>query len=153
MARKSAGLLLYRLTHSEIEVFLVHPGGPFWARKDDGVWSIPKGEFSEGEDPLEAAKREFQEETGFEVAGKFQPLNPVRQSSGKIIYAWVVEADVNDAAVKSNTFSIEWPPGSGKARKFPEVDRTGWFSIDVARQKIVKGQAALLDQLEHLVEV
>jgi len=146
---KSAGLLIYRQAPGPIEVFLVHPGGPFWAKKDDGAWSIPKGEFSEDEDPLEAAKREFQEETGFVVTGEFQPLEPLRQPSGKIVYAWAVKGDVDAGALKSNTFSMEWPPRSGKVQEFPEVDRAGWFTIEFAKRKILKGQAAFLDQLEH----
>jgi len=141
---------MLRKCHGEIEVFLVHPGGPFWAKKDEGAWSIPKGEFSEEENPLEAAKREFQEETGFHIDSEFQPLNSLKQSGGKIVYAWLVEGNVDDTVVKSNAFSIEWPPGSDSVKEFPEVDRAGWFFINVARQKIVKGQAAFLDQLEHL---
>jgi len=134
-----------------MEVFLVHPGGPFWAKKDDGAWSIPKGEFSEHEDPLGAAKREFREETGFEVAGEFQPLEPVRQPSGKIVYAWAARGDIAAGAIESNTFSMEWPPGSGRMQDFPEVDRAEWFPVDVARRKILKGQLALLNQLEQTV--
>jgi predicted NUDIX family NTP pyrophosphohydrolase len=151
MIKKSAGILLYRRVQGHLEVFLVHPGGPFWYAKDNGVWSIPKGEFSDEEIPLEAAKREFHEETGFVVNGEFRPLNPLKQSSGKIVYAWAVEGNFNDLAIKSNTFSIEWPQGSGKKQEFPEADRAGWFSLDIARQKILKGQMLLLDQLEHSI--
>lgn len=151
MSKKSAGLLMYRETHGPIEVFLVHPGGPFWAKKDDGAWSIPKGEFSEDEDPLEVAKREFQEETDFVVKGDFQPLDSLRQPSGKIVYAWVINGDVDAAALKSNTFSIEWPRGSGKVQEFPEVDRASWFTIEIARRKILRGQVAFLDQLESRI--
>jgi predicted NUDIX family NTP pyrophosphohydrolase len=151
MIKKSAGILLYRRVQGQIEVFLVHPGGPFWYAKDDGVWSIPKGEFSEMEIPFEAAKREFHEETGFAVNGEFHPLNPLKQSSGKIVYAWAVEGNVNNLAIESNTFSIEWPPSSGKKQAFPEVDRAGWFSLDIARQKILKGQVPFLDQIEQLI--
>lgn len=151
MPKKSAGLLIYRESCGQSEVFLVHPGGPFWAKKDDGAWSIPKGELSEGEDPLDAAKREFKEETGYSVKGDFQPLDPLRQPSGKIIYAWVVKSDVDVETLKSNNFSLEWPPGSGKTAEFPEVDRAGWFAIEIARRKILRGQVALLDQLEQIV--
>lgn len=150
MPKKSAGLLLYRLSAETLEVFLGHPGGPFEAGKDAGVWSIPKGEI-EDEPPLEAAKREFQEETGFSLEGRFVPLDPVRQSSGKIVYAWAIEGDVDAAAVKSNTFPMEWPPRSGVMRHFPELDRAGWFSLETAREKILKGQRPLLDQLDRLV--
>jgi predicted NUDIX family NTP pyrophosphohydrolase len=147
MPKKSAGLLVYRHTSGPVEVFLVHPGGPFWAKKDDGAWSIPKGEFSDDEDPLAAAKREFQEETGFVMTGEYKCLEPIRQLSGKIVYAWAVESDVNAKAIKSNTFSLEWPPRSGLSREFPEIDRASWFTVEAARRKILKGQVALLDQL------
>lgn len=150
--KRSAGLLLYRRTQGTIEVFLGHPGGPYEARKDDGVWSIPKGEIGEEEPPLEAAKREFQEETGFILDGRYVPLDPVRQSSGKIVHAWMVEGDVDAAAMKSNTFSLEWPPGSGLMQHFPELDRAGWFSLEVARRKILKGQIPLLDQLAERIK-
>jgi len=151
MPKKSAGLLLYRKVCGSMEVFLVHPGGPFWANKDDGAWSIPKGEFDEGEEPLEAAKREFREETGLVAEGEFQPLKPVRQRSGKIVYSWAVNFDLDAAAVKSNPFSMEWPPGSGRMQEFPEIDRADWFKIELARRKILKGQLGLLDQLERAV--
>jgi predicted NUDIX family NTP pyrophosphohydrolase len=147
MAKKSAGLLMYREVADSVEVFLVHPGGPFWAKKDDGAWSIPKGELDEEEDALEAAKREFQEETGFEVNGGFEALEPVKQAGGKIIYAWAIEGDVDSSAMRSNNFSMEWPPGSKKIREFPEVDRGGWFALATARQKILTGQSPLLDEL------
>jgi len=142
---------LYRKVRGSVEVFLVHPGGPFWAKKDDGAWSIPKGEFDEGEEPLDAAKREFREETGLVAEGEFQPLKPVRQRSGKLVYAWAVHLDSNAAAVTSNTFSMEWPRGSGRMQEFPEIDRADWFNIDLARRKILKGQLGLLDQLEQAV--
>jgi len=150
MSKISAGLLLYRKTGGALEVFLVHPGGPFWARKDEGAWSVPKGEFDEGEDALDAAQREFQEETGMAAKGEFHPLKPLRQSGGKMVYAWAVQFDLDAAAVKSNTFSMEWPPRSGKAQEFPEIDRAGWFRIDEARRKILKSQLDLLEQLELL---
>jgi predicted NUDIX family NTP pyrophosphohydrolase len=151
MPKESAGLLLYRKTRGSLEVFLVHPGGPFWANKDDGAWSIPKGELEAGEDPLDAAKREFREETGLVAEGEFQPLEPIRQSGGKIVHSWAVQGDLESTAVKSNTFSMEWPPGSGKLRKFPEVDRAGWFKIDLAKRKTLKSQLGLLEQLEQIL--
>ncbi len=148
MARKqSAGILLYRSAGANVEVFLVHPGGPFWARKDDGAWSIPKGEFTDGEEPLEAAKREFQEETSFPIEGTFIPLNPVKQPGGKTVYAWAVEGDIDAGTVHSNTFSIEWPRGSGKTKLFPEIDGAGWFELSTAKIKILRGQLGLLEQL------
>ncbi len=153
MAKQSAGLLLYRKVRDSIEVFLVHPGGPFWARKDEGAWSIPKGEFSAGEDPLDAAKREFQEETGLIAEGQFQPLQPIKQKGGKIVYSWTAKLDVDAAAIKSNTFSVEWPRGSGTMREFPEVDRAAWFTMDLARRKLLKSQLDLLDQLERVVSL
>jgi len=151
MPKQSAGLLLFRESHGAIEVLLVHPGGPFWARKDAGAWSIPKGEFDAGEEPLTAARREFEEETGQAVTGEFIALQPVRQPSGKIVHAWAVRADFDPARLRSNTFTIEWPPKSGRSREFPEVDRAAWFTLDEARQKIQPGQRPLLDQLEALL--
>src|SRR5512141_1466539 len=140
MAKKtSAGLLLYRY-RGDIEVFLVHPGGPFWAKKDNGAWSIPKGEFEEGESPLNAAKREFQEETGLPAEGDFVELQPVKQPSGKVVYAFAVEGDCDPASVRSNSFTMEWPQGSGRVREFPEVDRADWFTVLEARDKLLKGQ-------------
>jgi len=153
MAKKnSAGILLHRLRGSGIEVFLVHPGGPFWATKDAGAWSMPKGEFEAGEDPLEAAKREFKEETGFAVEGNFIELTPVKQPGGKVVYAWAVMGDCEAESIKSNTFSLEWPPRSGKRKEFPEVDRAGWFTPEVAREKILKGQLVLLEELKRKIE-
>jgi predicted NUDIX family NTP pyrophosphohydrolase len=149
--KKSAGLLFFRNSGGVTEVFLVHPGGPFWAKKDEGAWSIPKGEFGDDEEPLEAAKREFKEETGFTAEGEFEVLDPLRQPSGKIVYAWAVRGDMDASAARSNTFTIEWPKGSGKMREFPEVDRAGWFSLKAARQKLLKGQVAFLDQLEEML--
>jgi predicted NUDIX family NTP pyrophosphohydrolase len=149
MAKKNttAGLLLYRHCDGDLEVFLVHPGGPYWAKKDAGAWSIPKGELEEGENPLEAAKREFTEETGFAVDGEFRQLDPLKQRSGKIVHAWAVEADCDAALVRSNLFSLEWPPKSGQLQKFPEVDRAQWFSIREARTRIIAGQIGFIDQL------
>ena len=147
MAKKfSAGLLLYR-RRGELEVFLVHPGGPYWAKKDLGAWSLPKGEFEEGEEPLEAAKREFTEETGCFIEGEFRRFDPLKQRSGKIIHAWAVEADCDAAQIRSNLFSLEWPPKSGRQQQFPEIDRAAWFNIAEARKRIVPGQVGFLDQL------
>lgn len=153
MAKKeSAGILLYRVRNSIAEVLLVHPGGPYWARKDLGAWSIPKGEFEASEDRLAAAKREFQEETGFVPEGSFVALTPVKQAGGKLVYAWAVKGDCDTKMIQSNTFSVEWPPRSGKYREFPEVDRAEWFTVDVAKEKILKGQVSLLEELAQLVE-
>ena len=149
MPKQSAGLLLFRVVASHLEVLLVHPGGPFWAKKDDGSWSIPKGEFAQTEDPFEAAKREFKEELGSLVTGEAILLKPLRQPSGKIIYAWGVRGDFDPATMKSNTFTMEWPPKSGQKREFPEIDKAGWFPIEVAMRKIVKGQSDFIDQLKE----
>lgn len=143
MPKSSAGLLLYR-RKDILEVFLVHPGGPFWASKDDGAWSIPKGEFEPTEDPLAAAQREFTEETGFTATGEFTLLTPLKQKSGKIVHAWAVQFDCDPAVVKSNTFVF-------KGREFPEIDRAGWFGLEGAKQKILPGQAGFLDQLRRIV--
>jgi predicted NUDIX family NTP pyrophosphohydrolase len=131
-------------------VLLVHPGGPLWAKKDEGAWSIPKGEIDAGEDPLAAARREFEEELGSPVVGEFVPLAPIRQASGKLVYAWAVESDFDVATLISGTFSLEWPPRSGRRQDFPEVDGAEWFTIEDARRKINKAQVALLDQLNSL---
>ena len=143
---------MFRRGQRGLEVFLVHPGGPFWSKKDAGSWSIPKGEYVPGEDPFEVAKREFQEETSFEASGEFIPLTSRKQPSGKIITAWVFEGDCDASAVKSNTFLMEWPPGSGRQQEFPEVDRAGWFSISVAKEKISKGQSGFLDELIQVLK-
>jgi len=148
MPKESAGLLLYRFKDGDLEVFLVHPGGPFWSKKDDGSWSIPKGEFSPPESPLDAARREFREETGMSIDGDFVALEPVKQPSGKIVHAWAAEADCDPRSIKSNTFTMEWPRGSGKYQEFPEIDRAGWFSVGKAAVKILKGQIGLLDRLQ-----
>lgn len=142
---------MYRKQDQRLEVFLVHPGGPFWAKKDEGAWSVPKGEFEEGEKPLEAARREFREETGFDVDGRFAALTPLKQPSGKVIYAWAAAGDLDAAAIKSNTFTMEWPPKSGKIQEFPEVDRGGWFGIPEAREKLLPGQRPFLDELLKLL--
>ena len=150
MDRRSAGLLMYRVRDTGVEVFLVHPGGPFWARKDEGAWSIPKGEFTD-EDPLDAAQREFREETGFAPAGDCKPLAPIRQTGGKMVHAWAVEGDCDAEVIQSNTFTMEWPPHSGRQGTFPEADRAGWFPLAQAREKILKSQQPLLDQLELML--
>lgn len=150
MAKQSAGLLLFRQKPhgSQLEVLLVHPGGPFWRNKDEGAWTIPKGEFADDEDPLAAAKREFQEETGGDAPiGDYIPLKPVKQSSGKIVHAWAIEGDFDPAGLQSNQFLREWPPRSGRIQEFPEVDRADWFTPDTAKRKILAGQSPLIDQL------
>jgi predicted NUDIX family NTP pyrophosphohydrolase len=147
MSQHSAGILLYRYRDGELQVLLVHPGGPFWAKKDLGAWSIPKGLLEGDEAPLAAAKREFQEETGFAVDGRFLELGELRQTSGKIIHAWALQDDVDEGRIRGNTFTLEWPPHSGKIQSFPEVDRGEWFNLATAREKIHKGQAAFLDRL------
>ena len=150
MAKKqSAGVVLYRLRDSKLEIFLVHPGGPFWAKKDIGAWSIPKGEFAGDENPLATAKREFAEETGCVIDGDFIELTPVKQPGGKRVYAWAVEGDCQADSIKSNLFTMEWPPRSGKRKEFPEVDRAAWFDLKTAKEKILKGQVALLEDLQR----
>ena len=149
--KRSAGLLVYRRRAADCEVFLVHPGGPFWQSKDLGAWSIPKGERSPDEDPLDAARREFAEETGFRMSGDFLRLEPIKQRGGKIIEAWAVEGDCDAAESRSNTFTTEWPLHSGHVRAFPEVDRAAWFTIDDARGRITRGQRGFLDQLRQLL--
>lgn len=145
MPQKSAGLLIHRHIAGVFEFLLVHPGGPFWARKDEGAWSIPKGLIGNGEDELEAAKREAEEELGVAIEGDFRPLGSYKQPGGKIVTAWSVEADIDADAVRSNMFTMEWPPKSGRLKEFPEVDRAGWFSLPEAGVKILKGQRAMLD--------
>ncbi|HXG31140.1 MAG TPA: NUDIX domain-containing protein [Thermodesulfobacteriota bacterium] len=147
MGLRSAGILLFRFKGGRLEVFLVHPGGPFWAKKDEGAWSIPKGLFEDGEDPLDAAKREFREETGFDVDGEFIELGELRQPGRKTIHVWALEGDLDVTRIVSNTFTLEWPKKSGIVREYPEIDRGGWFGLDEARRKIAKGQAAFLDRL------
>ena len=138
---------MYRRSGDSLEVFLIHPGGPFWAKKDVGAWSIPKGEYAEDENPLAAARREFREETGFDVDGEFVSLAPVRQKSGKVVSAWAVEGSIDAGAIESNTFSMEWPPKSGRQAEFPEVDKAGWFSPEEARLKLNPAQVAFVDSL------
>jgi predicted NUDIX family NTP pyrophosphohydrolase len=150
--KSSAGLLIYRFRNQEAEVFLIHPGGPFWKSKDDAAWSIPKGEFTDPEDPLQAARREFQEETGYDAEEPFHALTPVKQSSYKMVYAWAAPGDYDAGNIKSNTFPMEWPPRSGKIEQFPEVDRAAWFSLKEARKKILKGQIPFLNELEEMLK-
>ena len=151
MPKVSAGLLLYRKRAGALEVFLVHPGGPLWQKRDAGAWSIPKGEYGDGEEPLEAAIREFEEETGFQAKGPYHPLAPVRQPGGKIVHAWAFEGDCDPERLRSNTFAREWPPGSGRMRHYPEVDRAAWFEIPEAVRRINAGQTPLLDELARWV--
>jgi predicted NUDIX family NTP pyrophosphohydrolase len=148
--KQSAGILLYRKLENDLQVFLVHPGGPFFKNKDAGAWSIPKGEFLDDEEPLAAAKREFSEETGQPIDGNFIELGSVKLKSGKIVHAWAVEGDIDHETIVSNTFEIEWPPRSGKKINVPEIDRAGWFKLDIARQKINEAQATFIDKLEKL---
>ena len=152
--KRSAGVLLFRREGPQLEVLLAHPGGPFWKNKDDGAWSIPKGEYADNEDPLAAAKREFAEETGLTPSGHFIPLGEIRQPGGKMVTAWALEvgfeASFDAVQLRSNTFSMPWPPGSKKLQEFPEIDRAAWFPLEVARRKILKGQAELLDRLAGL---
>jgi len=149
MTKQSAGLLLYRWTERGMEVFLVHPGGPFWAKKDLGAWSIPKGEYTGDEEPLAAARREFEEETSFAIDGEFIELGTVRQAGGKLVSAWAVEGDCDPANLRSNLCQIEWPARSGRMIDIPEVDRGAWLSLREARERILPGQAPFLDRLEE----
>ena len=150
--KQSAGLLMYRKRGGVLQILLVHPGGPFWDKKDVGSWSIPKGEFSQDEDVLKAARREFEEETGFLPTGNFIRLGAIKQPSGKLIHAWAFEGDLDAGKIKSNTFSMEWPPHSGKQQEFPEVDRGEWFTMKAAREKIIKGQVGFVDELQRVLE-
>ena len=154
MPKRSAGLLLYRLVDGEPEVLLVHPGGPYWAKKDDGSWSVPKGEYEPDEDPLEVAIREFREELGVDPPEAQEPtfLGEVRQPGGKIVSAWALPGDLDVTVVRSNTFTMEWPPRSGGTAEFPEVDRADWFDLETARRKLLPGQLGLLDRFSELLE-
>ena len=155
MPKISAGLLWYRFQNTLPEVFLVHPGGPFWQKKDIGAWSVPKGELDKDEDALDAAKREMKEETGIDPekpglrSSDFLKLAPVQQKSGKIVYAWAVQGDFDASEIDCNTFEIEWPPKSGNKKAFPEIDKAGWFTLGEAKNKINPGQVPLIEQLEH----
>jgi predicted NUDIX family NTP pyrophosphohydrolase len=150
-SKQSAGILLFRENKAGLEVFLVHPGGPFWKNKDEGVWSIPKGELNEHEESLPAAIREFFEETGVLLSGEFIPLNPVRLKSGKKVFAWALEKDIDAENILSNNFEIEWPPKSGKMQSFPEVDRGEWFTVAQAKKKINDVQVAFINELENKI--
>jgi len=143
---------MYRFVDGNLEIFLVHMGGPYWAKKDLGAWSIPKGEYEPGEDPFEVAKREFHEETGFEAIGEFTRLEDIKQPGGKIVSAWAFEGDCDAKAITSNTFSMEWPPRSGQFQEFPEVDRAEWFAPDIANEKILKGQRPLIEELQRILQ-
>ena len=149
MPKASAGLLMFRRCGEGPEVLLVHPGGPFWTRRDQGAWSIPKGEFAPDEDPLAAARREFEEETGIWPEGEFIPLSPRRQPGGKVVHAWAFEGDCDPTAIVSNTFVMEWPPRSGRRQEFPEVDRAAWFPLEEAKRKLLSGQVGLIEELER----
>jgi predicted NUDIX family NTP pyrophosphohydrolase len=152
LPRRSAGLLLFRRRNDGLEVFLAHPGGPFWAKKDLGAWTIPKGEYEPDEEPLSAARREFEEETGFKVAGEFIGLGAVTQRSGKIVSAWAIEGDCDPASLVSNFCEVEWPPRSHRMIQVPEVDRGSWYSLDEARDKIFTAQIPFLDRLEQKLD-
>ncbi|MDQ1095834.1 MULTISPECIES: NUDIX hydrolase [Chryseobacterium] len=151
MAKKSAGILLFRKNGGQLSVLLVHPGGPFWKNKDAGAWSVPKGEIMEDEDPLERARTEFSEETGQEITGNYIPLAAVTQKGGKKVYCWAVEGNLEASKLSSNTIQIQWPPRSGKMMEIPEVDRWEWFSPEEARIKINPAQVAFIDELEELM--
>jgi predicted NUDIX family NTP pyrophosphohydrolase len=150
--KKSAGLLVFRRTKHGLEVFLAHMGGPFWQHKDAGAWTIPKGEF-ESEAALDAARREFQEETGFAPTGSFCALEPVKQPGGKMVFAFALEWDCDATQIKSNSFEMEWPKGSGEMRSFPEIDRAAWFEMEDAKKRILKGQIPLLDELQKVLKI
>ena len=152
MSKQSAGILLYRFDDKQLQVFLVHPGGPFFRNKDTGAWSIPKGEFLDDEEALTAAKREFEEETGRAIDGKFIGLEPIIQKSGKKVFAWAVEGDIDYNTIFSNTFEIEWPPKSGKKQTFPEVDKAAWFDTDTAKLKINRAQVGLINNLTEILK-
>lgn len=150
--KKSAGILLFRRLNNKIEFFLVHPGGPFWKNKDEGAWTIPKGEMEEEEDGLATAKREFKEETGIEIDGNFRELTPIKQKAGKMVYAWAIEGNIDANNITSNSFKLEWPPKSGKWINVPEVDKAGWFSIEESKQKINPAQIPLINELSELIK-
>ena len=152
MRKPSAGLALYRWRNGGIELLLVHPGGPYWAKKDDGAWSFPKGEIEDGEQPADVARRELREETGCEAAGELQSLGSVKQAGGKTVHLWAAEGDCDATAITSNTFTLEWPPKSGRQQEFPEVDRAGWFTPDEARRKLLDGQRPFVDRLLELAK-
>lgn len=147
--KRSAGLLMYRRTPEGLQVLLAHPGGPYWVHKDEGAWTLPKGECEPGEDPLAAAQREFAEETGFEPVPAFVPLGELRQKSGKLVIAWAFEGDCDPVQLKCNPFEMEWPPRSGRMQSFPEIDRIGWYSLEQAQHKLIAGQVPFLHSLQR----
>jgi predicted NUDIX family NTP pyrophosphohydrolase len=153
MGKKSAGILVYRKNKDEHEVFLVHPGGPFWAKKDLNSWSIPKGEFDDDEEAFAAAKREFNEETSYEIRGEFIKLEPIKQPGGKMIYAWAVKAELDETKIKSNLFKLEWPIKSGNFKEFPEIDKAKWFSFKTAKHKMLKGQLPILENMANMLGI
>jgi predicted NUDIX family NTP pyrophosphohydrolase len=153
MTAPSAGIVLYRRREAQLQVLLIHMGGPYWAHKDEGAWSIPKGEYDADEEPLQAAQREFLEETGASLSGPFLALQPIRQRNGKMVSAWAAEGDFEPSQLKSNLFMLEWPPRSGRMQQFPEADSAAWFSLAEARGRIIAGQAALLEQLQSLLSI
>lgn len=153
MTRRSAGILLYKRTRGGLRLLLVHPGGPFWRNKDLGAWSIPKGEYADGEDPLAAAQREFREELGDAVTGEVLPLGEIRQAGGKLVTAFAVEGDFDVAALRSNTFELQWPPKSGRMQTFPEVDRAAWFAPDEAHAKVLAAQWPFIERLMERLNV
>lgn len=153
MAKQSAGILLYRKIHNALEVLLVFPGGPFFSRKNDaGKWTVPKGEFEDGEEPLQAAIREMEEETGFRPEGNFIALPSIKQKSGKIVHCWALQSDLDTSTIVSNTFQLEWPPKSGKMKTFPEIAEAAWFTTEAAREKINERQLPLLSALQQLIQ-
>jgi predicted NUDIX family NTP pyrophosphohydrolase len=151
--KKSAGILVFRKIENRFELLLVHPGGPFWEKKDINSWSIPKGEFSDDENPFSAAKREFIEETSFNIYGNFIELEAVKQPSGKIIFTWAVEGEIDITKIRSNNFSLEWPPKSGKFQYYPEIDKAAWFTFEEAKHKISKGQIPIIEKLAHKLNI
>jgi len=153
MKKQSAGILLYRMKNGILEVLIVHPGGPFWKNKDLGAWSVPKGEFTDDENALDVAKREFEEEVGVKLEGDLIELTPIKQKSGKIVYVWACEGDIDETTIKSNTFEMEWPPKSGKRQEFPEIDKGEWFSVPKAKDKINTYQAAFIDELVNKLDL
>jgi predicted NUDIX family NTP pyrophosphohydrolase len=152
MAKKSAGLIMYRINNHTLEVLLMHPGGPFWSKKDLGAWTIPKGEYEPDEEPLQAAGREFTEETGLEPRGSFIALTPVRQRGGKLVSAWAFGGDCDPGSLRSNTFTMEWPPRSGKMAEFPEIDRAAWYTIEEAQKRILPAQLPFLEELNAILQ-
>jgi predicted NUDIX family NTP pyrophosphohydrolase len=149
--KQSAGILLYKIDHNKLYVFLVHPGGPFFAKKDIGAWSIPKGEYDKTEDPLSAAKREFLEETGHTLDGECLPLQTIKQKGGKMVQCWALKGNIDPAKIKSNTFEMEWPPRSGKKQSYPEIDRAAWFAAEEAKTKILLAQQPFISEVQKIL--